>query len=70
LVGADGAGSRVRGQYLPQARRVETEAIGVGLKLPLTEESRPWMPPRISSGMNMVVAPAPYFLLTSAFERR
>ena len=70
VVGADGAGSRVRGQYLPEAGQVETGAIGVGLKLPLTDQTRSWLPPRISGGMNMVIAPAPFFLFTSAFERR
>ena len=70
LVGADGAGSGVRRQYLPQARRYETEAVSVALKLPLTEQSRAWLPPRFVGGMNMVVAPAPYFLFTSVFERR
>ena len=51
LVGADGAGSGVRRQYLPQARRYETEAVSVALKLPLTEQSRAWLPPRFVGGM-------------------
>jgi 2-polyprenyl-6-methoxyphenol hydroxylase-like FAD-dependent oxidoreductase len=70
LVGADGASSKVRGQYLPQARRIETEAIGVGLKLPLTYQTKAWLPPRLMAGMNMVIASAPYFLFTSVFDRR
>jgi 2-polyprenyl-6-methoxyphenol hydroxylase-like FAD-dependent oxidoreductase len=39
LVGADGARSRVRCQLLPDARRIDTPAIGVGGKLPLTSET-------------------------------
>jgi 2-polyprenyl-6-methoxyphenol hydroxylase-like FAD-dependent oxidoreductase len=70
LVGADGANSRVREQHLPRARKVETGATGIGLKLPLTDRTRGWLPPRILAGMNMVIAPAPYFLFTSVFERR
>lgn len=69
LVGADGAGSVVRGQLLPRARRIETGAAAVGLKLPLTEESRAWLPPRLTAGMNMVMAPDPYFLFTAVFDR-
>lgn len=69
LVGADGAGSVVRKQRLPQALRVETGATAVGLKLPLTEESRAWLPPRLTAGMSMVMAPDPYFLFTAVFDR-
>lgn len=70
LVGADGANSSVRRQYLPHAERVETEAVGVGLKFPLTDRSRAWLPPRLATAKNMIIAPAPYFLFTSVFERR
>jgi 2-polyprenyl-6-methoxyphenol hydroxylase-like FAD-dependent oxidoreductase len=70
LVGADGASSRVHQQYLPQAKRIETDAIGVGLKLPLTEQSRAWLPPRLATGMNTVLAPDPCFMFTSVFERK
>ncbi|MGH2775683.1 MAG: FAD-dependent monooxygenase, partial [Actinomycetota bacterium] len=38
LVGADGAGSAVRRQFLPHAKRVPTEAIGTALRFPLTEQ--------------------------------
>lgn len=70
LVGADGADSRVREQYLPRARRIETAATGVALKLPLTGQTRSWLPPRLASGMNMIMAPDPFFLFTSVFERK
>jgi len=35
LVGADGAGSRMRRELLPQARRIDTGLIGVSGKIPL-----------------------------------
>lgn len=70
LVGADGVNSRVREQYLPQARRIEPNAIGVALKLPLTEQTRSWLPPRLASGSTMILTPAPFFLFTSVFERK
>lgn len=68
LVGADGAGSRVRQQYLPQAERIDTGALSVAWKLPLTDSTRAWLPPRLGTSMNMVVAPVPYCLFTSAFD--
>src|SRR5207302_794995 len=46
LVGADGANSRVRRQYLPHAQRIETDVVAVGGKLPLTEATAAWLPSR------------------------
>jgi 2-polyprenyl-6-methoxyphenol hydroxylase-like FAD-dependent oxidoreductase len=40
LVGADGANSRVRQQYLPDAHRMDTGIVAVAGKLPLTGETR------------------------------
>lgn len=68
LVGADGANSAVRRQYLPHARRTDTGTVGIGLKLSLTDATRAWLPPRLATGENMIVAPAPFFLFTSVFE--
>lgn len=69
LIAADGINSRLRAQYLPPAHR-DAGAFGVGLKLPLTDTTRAWLPERLAHGMNLVVAAAPFFLFTSAFERR
>ncbi|MCP3804769.1 FAD-dependent monooxygenase [Allokutzneria sp. A3M-2-11 16] len=50
LVGADGAGSRVRGQYLPHAERVDTGIVAIAGKYMLTEERRELIPPAFLAG--------------------
>lgn len=69
LVGADGGNSRVRGQYLPEAQRIEAGATGIGGKLDLTELTRSWLPARLTGGMNVVLGPRD-FLFTAVFNRR
>jgi 2-polyprenyl-6-methoxyphenol hydroxylase-like FAD-dependent oxidoreductase len=69
LVGADGVHSRVRGQYLPGAKQRDVGAVGIGLKLPLNDETRALLPPRLATGMNLVLSGRPTFLFTSVFER-
>jgi len=69
LAGADGARSRVLRQLLPDARRIEVPAIGVGGKLPLTGRSGGWLPPRLAEGKNMVL-PWRDFLFTAVFRPR
>lgn len=72
LVGADGARSRVRRQYLPQARTVQTDALAVGGRLPLDEHTRAWLPPDFADGLNLVLPPRDSVLFTATFngERR
>lgn len=69
LVGADGAGSRVRRQFLPGIDRVDTGAVGIGGKLELTDATRAWLPERTTQGMNVTVGPR-HFLFTAVFHRR
>jgi 2-polyprenyl-6-methoxyphenol hydroxylase-like FAD-dependent oxidoreductase len=69
LVAADGANSRVRKQYLPHARRVEIDAAGIGGKLPLTEQTRAWLPRQFLSQMNLMMAPSQYTVFTAPFEQ-
>ena len=72
LVGADGAGSRVRRQYLPHARRVDTDALAIGGRLPLDESTRAWLPAGFADGLNLVLPPRDSALFTATFngERR
>jgi 2-polyprenyl-6-methoxyphenol hydroxylase-like FAD-dependent oxidoreductase len=69
LVAADGANSRVRQQYLPQAPRVETGAVGVGGKLLLTEQTRAWLPHQLTMRLNLMMPLGPYCLFTAPFAR-
>jgi 2-polyprenyl-6-methoxyphenol hydroxylase-like FAD-dependent oxidoreductase len=54
LVGAEGANSPVRSQYLPHAKLVETGLIGITGKTPLTTETRALLPERMLRGVNLV----------------
>lgn len=54
LVGAEGANSPVRKQYLPHASTVETGLIGITCKAPLTEETRALLPERMLRGVSMI----------------
>ncbi|HEX4213353.1 MAG TPA: NAD(P)/FAD-dependent oxidoreductase [Candidatus Dormibacteraeota bacterium] len=69
LVGADGGASRVRGQYLPDVRRVEVGATGIGGRLDLNDLTRSWLPSRLTGGMNVILGPRD-FLFTAVFNRR
>ena len=68
LVGADGAGSRVRRQYLPQARQDDTGIIAIAGKLQITEESAALVPPRVFQGISMIQAPKGYFCILHVME--
>ena len=69
LVAADGANSKVRQQYLPQAPRVETGAVGVGGRLLLTEQARTWLPRELQTRMNLIMPLDPYCLFAAPFDR-
>lgn len=57
VVAADGANSRVRSQYLPQAIREDTGILTVMGKFPLPAEVRRELPPRLCDGPNSVMPP-------------
>ncbi|MEV7011270.1 NAD(P)/FAD-dependent oxidoreductase [Streptosporangium sp. NPDC051022] len=57
LVAADGGNSRVRRQYLPHARRIDTGVVTVAGKFPLTDATRDLVRPRLWRGPNMIIPP-------------
>lgn len=57
LVAADGSGSRVRRQYLPQATTEETGIIAIAGKLPISEESAKLVSPKVFEGISIISAP-------------
>ncbi|WP_205314892.1 FAD-dependent oxidoreductase [Nonomuraea lactucae] len=57
VVAADGGNSRVRGQYLPHARRVDTGITTVAGKFPLTRGTRELVARRLTDGPNTVIPP-------------
>ncbi len=68
LVGADGAGSRLRRQYLPDVRVEDLGVVSVGHKVWLTEQTRAALPARLTTGMNVINAGAPVSMFTAVFE--
>lgn len=54
LVGADGANSRIRRQYLPGATQTETGLIAIGGKRALTDDLRAALPEGARNAMSMV----------------
>jgi 2-polyprenyl-6-methoxyphenol hydroxylase-like FAD-dependent oxidoreductase len=68
LVGADGASSRVRRQYLPHAGHVDARVGGVAHKLLLTDDTRTWVPQRLQSGMNSFIVDGPVALFTAVYD--
>ncbi|MGI5127615.1 FAD-dependent oxidoreductase [Pseudonocardia sp. CA-107938] len=71
LVGADGANSRVRTQLLPHAGRVATGATTIAARLPLTDDTRAWLPDFLTDGMALVMpASGSWTVFTSAFPGR
>jgi 2-polyprenyl-6-methoxyphenol hydroxylase-like FAD-dependent oxidoreductase len=54
LVGADGANSHVRKQYLPHATHTETGLIAIGGKQAITEHNTDLLPGRARHGMSMI----------------
>jgi 2-polyprenyl-6-methoxyphenol hydroxylase-like FAD-dependent oxidoreductase len=68
LVAADGANSRVRRQYLPQARLVDTGLIGITGKTLLTPETRALLPQRMLHGVSMVHGPKGFMCILHVMQ--
>jgi salicylate hydroxylase len=72
LIGADGAGSHLRAQLLPDARRVETGILAISGKFHLSDDAREATPREIFRGPTLMLGPRGCFLFASAveYERR
>jgi 2-polyprenyl-6-methoxyphenol hydroxylase-like FAD-dependent oxidoreductase len=68
LIGADGAGSRVRKQRLPQARHEETGIVSIGGKLAMTPQSRALLSNKMFQGMSMIMAPRGFGAIIHSLE--
>src|SRR5207244_9233262 len=68
LVAADGANSRVRRQYLPHAERIDTGLVAVAGKVPLNEETRRWLPPRLYTTVNNILPRRGGLMFTAVWE--
>lgn len=71
LVGADGLGSKVRAQYLPHARVVDTGLVGMAGKLPVTDLTRSYLPEHLLTRLTGILAPnSLYMVVTESVHKR
>jgi 2-polyprenyl-6-methoxyphenol hydroxylase-like FAD-dependent oxidoreductase len=68
LIGADGAGSRVRKQRLPQAQHQDTGIVSIGGKLPMSPQSRALLSEKMYYGMSMIMAPKGFGAIIHSIE--
>lgn len=63
LVGADGAQSKVRRQYLPHAKIADTGITSIAAKLPLTQENAKLLPPQADGAVTLLYGPKGAFVI-------
>ncbi|WP_433325351.1 FAD-dependent oxidoreductase [Spirillospora sp. CA-294931] len=68
LVAADGTRSRVRQQYLPHAALDDAEMVAVAGKVPLDDRVRDLLPPHMTRGMSIILAPGGRFFISHTME--
>jgi 2-polyprenyl-6-methoxyphenol hydroxylase-like FAD-dependent oxidoreductase len=68
LVGADGAGSRVRRQLLPHAERIDTGIVAISGKLALDTSVRRETPAPILKGPTLILGPRGGFMFAGSVE--
>lgn len=68
LIGADGAGSRLRKQRLPHAQMEETGILSIGGKVPITPESKALLSNEVFNGISLVMAPKGFGAILHVME--
>ncbi|MEU7164089.1 NAD(P)/FAD-dependent oxidoreductase [Streptomyces morookaense] len=68
LVAADGSNSKVRGQYLPQAKLLDAGLTGITGKTLLTDETRTLLPRRILDGVTMLQGPKGFMCIIHVMQ--
>jgi salicylate hydroxylase len=72
LIAADGSNSRIRQQFLPHARRIDTGFRAFQGKTPLTDELKRLLPSNLFDGPASILAPDGYgmFVAVQAFKQQ
>lgn len=68
LIAADGSNSAVRRQYLPHATLVDTGLVGITGKVPMTQQTRTLLTPRMLDGISLIFAPKGYSCIVHVME--
>jgi 2-polyprenyl-6-methoxyphenol hydroxylase-like FAD-dependent oxidoreductase len=68
LVGADGARSKVRRQLLPHAKLENTGIVSIAAKVPMTDDNRALLPPKVLDGITLISAPRGYGAIIHVME--
>jgi 2-polyprenyl-6-methoxyphenol hydroxylase-like FAD-dependent oxidoreductase len=69
LVGADGTGSKVCKQYLPQAHIVDTGVVGAACRLPFNSGDRGYLPEHLLTRLTSIVARRGYMVVTQSIHK-
>src|SRR5262249_52743331 len=69
LVGADGTGSKVCKQYLPQAHIVDTGFVGAACRLPINSRDRDYLPEHLLTRLTSIVACRGYMIVTQSIHK-
>jgi 2-polyprenyl-6-methoxyphenol hydroxylase-like FAD-dependent oxidoreductase len=70
LVGADGIGSNVRAQYLPHAKVTDTGLVGMAGKLPISNQTRSYLPEHLLGRLTSIPAPnGLYMIVTQSIHK-